>query len=130
MLATVVGYLGYENITHPVANQLQNQTNTLRQQNITNCENNNKFRAAQVATWEQNFQLQAAESKSTGALLNQLIVTLVNHDPKRVKEVESILVQSNAANAREITDFLTFVKAQDAPKNCQALYAAPASAAK
>jgi hypothetical protein len=130
VLATIVGYLGFENVTHPEANQLQAQNNTLRQQNILNCENNDKFREAQVATWEKYFALQAQENKATSTLLTQLIVTLVNHDPTRVAEVRAILAQSDKDNAAEITQFLNFVKVQDAPKNCQALYATPDPPAK
>jgi hypothetical protein len=130
VLATVVGYLGYENVTHPISNQLradiaatQQVTANLRTQNIENCESNNKFRAAQVATWEKNFALQGAESKATGALLQQLIGTLTSHDPKRIAEVNKILAQSDKDNAAETQQFLIFVKNVDAPKNCQLLYA-------
>ena len=97
-------------------------SNGLRQQSITNCENNNKFRAAQVSTWEKNYTLQAQESKSTGTLLTQLIFTLASGDPAKIKQIDTILAKSGTASQAEITTFLNFVKSVDAPKNCQALY--------
>jgi Tfp pilus assembly protein PilV len=131
-VGAIAGYLLNENITHPLSSKLQDQivatqqvTNTLRAQNITNCENNNKFRSAQVATWEKNFALQSSEGKSTAALEQQLIVTLTQGDPTRIAEVKAILVQSSKASAAETSDFLAFVKSVDAPKDCQALYANP-----
>ncbi len=122
---TVIGYF-----------QNQSSATALRQQSITNCENNNKFRAAQVSSWVKNYGLQAQEDKATAKLLQQLIAALVNGDSVRVREVNAILAESSAASRAEIREFLHYVSVVDAPKNCQELYAAatpapaPASSAK
>lgn len=97
---------------------------TLRQQSITNCENNDAFRLAQVAVWEKNYVLQAQESTATSVLLAQLITTLARGDPAEIRRINSILAQSGKAGSSEVTAFLAFVKKEDAPKNCQALYTA------
>jgi hypothetical protein len=124
-LLAVVGYLLSSNAA--TSAQITANTSTLRTQSITNCENNNKFREAQVQTWEKNYALQAQESKATGTLLTQLIATLANGDPNRIRQINAILAQSDKAGASEITTFLNYVREVDAPKNCQALYQVPGS---
>lgn len=101
-------------------------TSALRTQSITNCQNNNKFRAAQVQTWEKNYALQASEAKATASLLTELINALANGDPAKIREINSILAKSNTASSNEISTFLKFVKKVDSPKDCTALFA-PAS---
>jgi hypothetical protein len=117
-VVTIILSLGVVNAQH----KSNDTASTLRQQSITNCQNNNRFRLAQVQSWESYFALQADEGKSTAVLLNSLISTIAKNDPAEITRIDAILTQSGKANAAETATFLKVVKAKDAPKNCQALY--------
>lgn len=106
----------------------QDATNQLRSQSTASCEIGNAGRAAAIMTWEKNYAIQKEEAQKTGSLLTQLVATLANNDPAKIKKIDDILAQSNAVSARENQSFLDFVKKTNKTRDCPQAYAPPNSA--
>jgi hypothetical protein len=52
VLAIVVGYLGYKDVTHPISNQLQSQIAKTNQEQYTSCVSGNVTRANEIKVWD------------------------------------------------------------------------------
>lgn len=105
-------------VTGYFVNQTRNNTNDLRKQAISSCQSGNTFRTAQTQIWEKNFALQAQTSKETAVLLQQFIAALAKGDKATIAKIDTVVAKSAKLNAAETKEFLAFVHAVNAPRNC------------